>query len=121
MPEGIALEEKVVFLLKRGDLAPGRRCFVEVDDCPLAVFNLSDRFYVTDDLCTHGGASLSEGEIVDGDMIECPVHQGRFHIPTGRATAFPCETDLRTYRVVEREDGIYVNLSQEAKDASSGG
>jgi phenylpropionate dioxygenase-like ring-hydroxylating dioxygenase large terminal subunit len=40
---------------------------------------------VTDDTCTHGQASLSDGFVV-GDEIECPWHSGRFCIRDGRAT-----------------------------------
>jgi len=35
----------------------------------VAVFNLDGEFYVTDDACTHGPGSMSEG-FVDGDCIE---------------------------------------------------
>jgi nitrite reductase/ring-hydroxylating ferredoxin subunit len=27
---------------------------------------------------------------VDGEEVECPFHQGRFHIPTGHPSAPPC-------------------------------
>lgn len=42
-------------------LVPGR--------APLALYRLADGFHVTDDRCTHGGASLSEGE-VDGELSD---------------------------------------------------
>jgi nitrite reductase/ring-hydroxylating ferredoxin subunit len=75
---------------------------VEHDNLVLAVFNLGNKFYVTDDACTHGPGSLSEGEI-DGEIVECNFHQGCFHIPTGRVEAPPCMIPLRTYavRIVE--------------------
>lgn len=62
----------------------------------LAVFNLDGIYYVTDDRCTHGEASLCEGE-VDGDLVECPFHQGTFDIRTGEAVGAPCRIALRTY------------------------
>lgn len=70
---------------------------VEVEGLTLAVFNLAGRFYVTDDQCTHGPGSLSEGEI-DGEIVECNFHNGAFHIPTGRVEAPPCMVPLKTYR-----------------------
>src|ERR1700730_10440687 len=42
----------------------------------IAVFRSGDRYYVTDDQCTHGGASLSEG-LIEDDEVECPFHLGR--------------------------------------------
>lgn len=76
---------------------------VERDNLVFAVFNLGGRFFVTDDACTHGPGSLSEGEI-DGEIVECNFHQGAFHIPTGRVEAPPCMIPLRTY-VVQVVDG----------------
>lgn len=111
---------KKVFLLRRADLADGEiRKVVTPDGCPLAVYNLEGKFYATHDTCTHATASLSEGEIVDGDLIACPVHDGQFHIRSGQAVAFPCTVDLRTYRVIEDGDEIHADLDEESEEASS--
>ena len=70
----------------------------------LAVYNIDGAFYATDDTRTHAFASLSDGYI-DGDVIECPLHQGCFHIPTGKAMGPPVVQDLHTYpvRVIDGE------------------
>jgi len=34
-----------------------------------------------------------------GEEIECPLHQGKFHIATGKAVGVPCTEDIRTYAV----------------------
>ena len=108
-----------VFLLKREELAAGEMRKVETGGCPLAVFNLEGHFYATSDTCTHATASLTQGEIVDGDLIACPVHDGQFHIPTGQAVAFPCTVDLRTYRVIEEGNEVFADLDSESEDAVS--
>ncbi len=108
-----------VFLLKREALKPGEVTRVELSGCPLAVYNVEGRFYATHDICTHATASLSEGEIVDGDLIAWPVHDGTFHIPSGQAMGHPCTVDLRTYRVFEDAEDVYVDLESEAEEASS--
>lgn len=64
---------------------------------PVVVFRLEDGYHVTDDTCTHGSASLSEG-FVEGDEIECPWHAGKFCIRTGGATGFPATEPIRVYR-----------------------
>ena len=69
----------------------------------LAVFRLEDgSIHVTDDTCTHGQASLSEGFVV-GDEIECPWHSGKFCVRDGRATALPAVEPIRVYpaRVID--------------------
>ena len=75
----------------------------------IAIYKIGDEFYATDDTCTHEFASLSEG-YVDGDLIECPLHHARFHIPTGKVVDLPAEEDLRTYPVRVEGDDIYVGI-----------
>jgi len=75
-----------------------------------AVFRIGDRIYVTQDVCTHGPGSLAEG-YVDGEDVECPFHQGRFHIPTGAPAAPPCTIPLRTWDVRIIDGQVCVDLS----------
>ena len=110
---------KPIYLLKKSELAPGHVRKVDVEGCALAVFNLDGVFFATQDGCTHATASLSEGEVVDGDCIACPVHDGTFHIPSGQALSFPCEVALRTYKVSAQGDDVLVDLNQEADEAAS--
>ena len=55
-----------------------------------------DEFYCTDGLCTHEQVHLEDG-LVQGDMIECPMHNGVFDYKTGRAKRAPVCVDLNTY------------------------
>jgi len=79
---------------------------------PVAVYNLDDRFFITDDTCTHGQASLSEG-VIDGEMIECPLHGGCFSIQTGEPLAFPAAVPIRTYRVQVVGDEIFAEAAND--------
>jgi biphenyl 2,3-dioxygenase ferredoxin subunit len=83
-------------LCNTGDVAPGAALKVEIDDLALAVFNIGGEFYVTDDGCTHGPGSLSEGE-VDGDVVQCNFHGGEFNIRTGEVVSPPCMVPIKTY------------------------
>ena len=67
-------------------------------------YRISGKHYVTDGICTHQVARLSEGYVID-DVIECPMHNGRFHIPTGRVDGPPACDPLRVYALkVEGQD-----------------
>ena len=55
----------------------------------MCLYNLGGTIYATHDTCTHGQASLADG-FIDGDEIECPLHQGLFQIATGKAVGAPC-------------------------------
>lgn len=84
-------------LCKASEVAPGTAIKVEKEGLTLAVFNIGGEFFVTDDACTHGPGSLSEGE-VSGDLIECDFHNGSFNVRTGEPVAPPCMIPLKTYK-----------------------
>lgn len=98
-------------LCASADVAPNGATRVEKNGLSLAVFNLDGEFYVTDDLCTHGPGSLSEGYI-DGDVVECDFHNGAFNIRTGEVAAPPCMTPLRTYATHVVDGKVYIDPNQ---------
>jgi nitrite reductase/ring-hydroxylating ferredoxin subunit len=83
-------------LCSTADVAPGTALKVEIEDLALAVFNVDGEFFVTDDACTHGPGSLSEGN-VEGDVVECNFHGGQFNIRTGEVVSPPCMVPIKTY------------------------
>lgn len=109
---------KAVLVVQKADLAPDEVCKFDVSGGAVAVYNLAGAFYATADGCTHARASLSDGVIVDDALIECPVHGGTFHIPSGRAVGFPCVRAVRTYKVTDLGDRVEVDLEQEAEEAA---
>ena len=82
---------------------------VEEGDLTLAVFNVNGAFYVTDDLCTHGPGSLSEGYL-DGHTIECDFHNGAFDVRTGEVVTPPCMLPIKTYRVVVENNDVLIEV-----------
>ena len=100
-------------LCASAEVADNAALKVEKGGLLLAVFNLSGEFFVTNDLCTHGPGSLSEGYI-DGDVIECDFHNGAFNIRTGEVVTPPCMIPLRTYCVHAVDGKIYIDPDQPA-------
>lgn len=103
--------QRWIAIAKVGDVEPSdvQRC--EVGEQCIALFNLKGKLFATADICTHAHAHLSDG-YVDGETIECPLHQGLFHIPTGKAMSPPVTENLRTYAVrIEGED-VLVSLDE---------
>lgn len=84
-----------------------------IGDLTIAVFNLDGDFFATDDTCTHGFASLSEGYIEDG-IVECPWHGGSFDIRTGAPREDPCRIPLRVYAVTVRDTDVWIDLDEAA-------
>ena len=79
----------------------------EIEGHAIALYNIDGKFYATDDTCTHGLASLSEGEL-DGDVVECSLHFGAFHVPTGKPVGAPCSVPLKVYRTEVQDDEISI-------------
>lgn len=78
-------------------------------DATYAVYRTPGGFYATDGYCTHEWAHLADG-LVLGEIIECPLHQGRFHIPSGKAKSPPVCVDLRTYPVRLEAGKVMIGL-----------
>ena len=91
-------DRKLVPLCGVSDVAPGCVLRAESGGCVYAVFNVEGSIHVTQDECTHGPGALSEGYVLD-DEVECPFHQGRFHIASGRATCAPATDPLKVWTV----------------------
>jgi nitrite reductase/ring-hydroxylating ferredoxin subunit len=98
-----------VKLCSADEVAPGSAIRVETADLVLAVFNVAGQFYVTDDACTHGPGSLSEGYIED-DIVECNFHNGQFNIRTGEVVSPPCTVPVKTYPTVVDDGSVYIEV-----------
>jgi nitrite reductase/ring-hydroxylating ferredoxin subunit len=68
----------------------------EARGAALLLYNVAGAIYATAAICPHHAAWFSQGGM-DGEYVDCPRHQGRFHIPTGRRVRGPECSDLRTY------------------------
>ncbi|MGE0715191.1 MAG: non-heme iron oxygenase ferredoxin subunit [Alphaproteobacteria bacterium] len=93
-----------------GDVPENDAIEVIVDGRCLAVFNLGGRICATAGICTHAHARLAEGYL-DGEIVECPLHQGLFHVPTGKAVGAPATRDLETFAVRITDGKILVRLA----------
>ncbi|HEU5081084.1 MAG TPA: NADH:ubiquinone reductase (Na(+)-transporting) subunit F [Opitutaceae bacterium] len=70
-----------------------------------------NRLYATDGICTHGNTHLADG-LVKGNIIECPKHNGRFHLSDGSPARPPICRGLTTYPVKEYSGHIWLNPTQ---------
>jgi naphthalene 1,2-dioxygenase ferredoxin component len=92
-----------------GELADGETLGVAVAGQAIALYRVGGAVYATEDRCSHGLASLSEG-MLDGTNIECPLHFGCFDVRTGAPTAAPCSVPIRAFPAEERDGRIVVAL-----------
>ena len=94
------------------DIAPGKVNVYEVAGRQVAVCNVDGTFYAIDDVCTHDGGPLDQGELT-GDEIECPRHGACFDVKTGRALTLPAVSPVRSYPVQVNGDDIMVEVDDD--------
>lgn len=89
----------------RGDQGKG----VEVNGVPLGLYRLQDRCFALGDVCSHAFALLSTG-FVEDELVECPLHQARFEIRTGKSLDDIAPDDVKTYPVKIENGDVFVQL-----------
>jgi 3-phenylpropionate/trans-cinnamate dioxygenase ferredoxin component len=94
------------------ELPPGGKKLAEVAGRPIALFNVEGQYFAIDDVCTHDGGPLAEGEL-SGCEIMCPRHGARFDVRTGRALCMPAVEPVAAHATEIRGDDVYVALSDE--------
>jgi nitrite reductase/ring-hydroxylating ferredoxin subunit len=72
---------------------------VTFDDLDVLIAHTPAGVVATDDRCPHMGAPLSIGEL-DGCVVACPLHEGRFDLCTGETVQMPTTGGLDA-------DGVY--------------
>ena len=90
------------------DLPPGESMCVEVGGERVALFNVAGTIYAIADACTHQGAALSDGTVMDGNTVVCPWHGATFDITTGNAIGAPAESAVKCYQVRCEGDEIQI-------------
>jgi nitrite reductase/ring-hydroxylating ferredoxin subunit/uncharacterized membrane protein len=74
--------------LPDGALAPAH-IRVGDQDVTLVLLRRGDAVMALSGTCTHAGGPLSEGQLVDGDCVECPWHHSQFNMRDGRVRQGP--------------------------------
>lgn len=98
-----------VTVAKTGDIPEGRVAVREVGGVRIALCNVGGRFYAIDDVCTHDGGPLDQGEL-EGTLIECPRHGAKFDVTDGRAVVLPAVRPVKTYEVQVEGDEVRVRV-----------
>ncbi|MFZ5692191.1 MAG: non-heme iron oxygenase ferredoxin subunit [Pseudomonadota bacterium] len=82
----------------------------KLGNVPIALYRLNGQIYAIDDVCTHEYALLSQG-FVEGCAIECPLHQAKFDIASGKCLSAPATVDLKCYDVRVVGNDIFVSAT----------
>jgi 3-phenylpropionate/trans-cinnamate dioxygenase ferredoxin subunit len=91
------------------ELPDGRGIRVEIGEHRIAMFRIGDAVYAIGDRCSHAEASLSEGEVFDGE-VECPRHGSAFDLATGAPQTLPATRPVPVYAVEVVDGDVYVTI-----------
>jgi len=89
------------------ELPTGMYSVVDLEDVSLLLVNVDGEFYAIENLCSHDGGELSDGEVIGAEII-CPRHGSRFCLKTGTALSAPAFEDIETYPVRVVGDTVQV-------------
>jgi len=99
-----------VRIAKTTDLSDPGKLIIEIEDRLIVLFHVAGNFWAIDDVCTHDGGPLGEGEL-DGFCIACPRHGAKFDIRTGAALTMPATRPTAAHEVKVVGDEVFVRLS----------
>jgi apoptosis-inducing factor 3 len=74
---------------------------------PVVLARRGHELFAFDAFCTHYGAPLGDGLLVD-DTVRCPWHHACFSLRTGEALRAPALDPISCWRVEERDGSAYV-------------
>lgn len=99
-------------VMKTSDLPDPGKTVVEVGDRIVALFHASGTFWALDDVCTHDGGTLADGQL-EGHSIACARHGAKFDIRDGRALTMPATQPTVAHEVKVEDDQVLIRLNDE--------
>ncbi len=81
---------------------------VVVEGVAILLCNVDGTLYAIQDVCTHDGAPLDQGEL-DGRRITCPRHGAVFDVITGAVLALPAVLPVRTFALEVKGGEVYID------------
>lgn len=98
-------------LVSCDDVPEGKAVVAEAGEERLLVSHVGGSYCAIDDVCTHDGGPLGEGELY-GDEVECPRHGARFNVCTGRVTRMPAVRPVKAHTVEVEDGSLYVEIEE---------
>jgi metal-sulfur cluster biosynthetic enzyme/nitrite reductase/ring-hydroxylating ferredoxin subunit len=106
----VAMSDFVQVALASDIPDPGK-LLIELEDGLAVLFHVDGQFFCLDDVCTHDGGPLSDGQLAD-HTIACPRHGAKFDIRTGKALTMPATEPTQAYEVKVEDGKIFVRARE---------
>jgi nitrite reductase/ring-hydroxylating ferredoxin subunit len=99
-----------ITVAERSSLDVGAIIGAKAGELDVALYNIDGEIYATHNICTHAFAFMSDGWL-EGDIIECPMHGGRFEVKTGKGLGAPITCDLKVLPVRIKGNSVQVDVA----------
>jgi NADPH-dependent 2,4-dienoyl-CoA reductase/sulfur reductase-like enzyme/nitrite reductase/ring-hydroxylating ferredoxin subunit len=109
------MQTKKIKILKKGDLQDGEMKKLTKDGYELLMVRKGDQYHALGAYCTHYGASLEEGSIIE-DRIVCPWHHACFSCKTGNLEEPPARDSLPSFPVTIKDEEIFVEVPEKMEN-----
>jgi len=96
-----------VLIQGAGKLQEGQSKRIEIGDAmaggtEVVLARVKGELCAIDRVCPHEGGRISDGPLLDGEHVLCPLHNYRFDPKTGEAVGVSCKK-AKTYKVREKD------------------
>jgi nitrite reductase/ring-hydroxylating ferredoxin subunit len=95
---------------KTAEIEEGKLVHITASGKEIAVTKLDGEYYAIDNICTHAGAELHEGELNSGELT-CPWHGAKWNVKTGSLISFPQKLKpLESHKVMVENDTLFIEV-----------
>ena len=92
------------------EVQEGKLMHITAGGKEIVVTKLDGNYYAMDNVCTHAGADLHEGEL-NSNELTCPWHGAKWDIKTGNLVSFPQKLKpLQSHKVLIENNTLYVEI-----------
>jgi len=92
------------------EVQEGKLMHITAGGKEIVVTKLDGNYYAMDNVCTHAGAGLHEGELNNNELT-CPWHGAKWDIKSGNLISFPQKLrPLQNHKVLIENDTLYVEI-----------
>jgi nitrite reductase/ring-hydroxylating ferredoxin subunit len=95
---------------KTSDIQEGKLVHITASGKEIVLTKLDGNYYAIDNICTHAGAELHEGELNNSELT-CPWHRAKWDIKTGSLISFPQKlTPLHSHKVLVENGTLFIEV-----------
>ncbi|HET6589653.1 MAG TPA: Rieske 2Fe-2S domain-containing protein [Candidatus Nitrosocosmicus sp.] len=108
------MESGFIRLADIKDIQPSQMKEVQVEGESVCIANVGGKYYAIGNICTHEGGPLADGAL-NGYEVECPWHNSKFDVRTGKVTSPPADKPEPVYEVKIEGNDIFIKLTSKSK------